>query len=230
MTRRRSASTSRGKANPNQGSRPRFALDPYFACLIFGAAGLGTLKLSTSPRLLLLWTTLFVLWIAFREGQTIQVHYTLSDVGRGAGIGLAFSLPLMLLAFRSLATAVPILFVSTQQPALAGPAGTTIFASLVLVAPLAEELFFRDVLQRANGLWITIALHAAAGVILYLPTAGKYPAVLAAVSGVTALLGALYAFLYERYGFTASLACHTTVNLILLCFPALVGHLELFAG
>jgi membrane protease YdiL (CAAX protease family) len=134
----------------------------------------------------------------------------------------------MLLAFRSLATAVPILFVSAQQPSLAGPAGSTIFASLVLVAPLAEELFFRDVLQRATGLWITVGLYAAAGVILYLPTAGQYPAVLAAVSGATAVLGAFYAFLHERYGFTVSMACHTTVNLILLCIPALVGHLELF--
>jgi membrane protease YdiL (CAAX protease family) len=205
------------------------ALDPYFACLIFGAAGLGTLKLGTSPRLLLLWTTLLVLWIAFREGQTLKLRYSLAEIGRGAGIGLAFSLPLVFVAFHSLAAAIPILFVSTQQPALAGPAGTTIFASLVLVAPLAEELFFRDVLQRAVGLWITIGLYAAAGVILYLPTAGQYPVVLVSVSGATALLGALYAFLHERYGFTVSLACHTTVNLVLLCIPALIGHLELFA-
>ena len=229
MTKRQSGSTRTGKTSTNKASRPRFALDPYFACLIYGAAGLGTLKLGTSPRLLLLWTTLLVLWIAFREGQTLKLHYSFSDIGRGAGIGLAFSLPLVLLAFRSLATAIPILFVSTEQPSLAGPAGTMIFASLVLVAPITEELFFRDVLQRANGLWITVGLYAAAGLISYLPTAGKYPAVLVAVSGATAVLGALYAFLHERYGFTVSLACHTTVNLVLLCFPALVGHLDWFA-
>jgi membrane protease YdiL (CAAX protease family) len=221
----RKASTSAGKA----AGRPRFALDPYFACLIFAAAGLGTIKLGTSPRLLLLWTTLLLLWLAFREGQTLKLRYTFADVGRGAGIGLAFSLPLMLLAFRSLATAIPILYVSAEQPSLAGPAGTTIFASLVLIAPLAEELFFRDVLQRANGLWIAIGLYAAAGVIFYLPTAGKYPAVLVAVSGATAVLGAIYAFLHDRYGLTVSFACHTVVNLVLLCFPALVGHLEWFA-
>jgi membrane protease YdiL (CAAX protease family) len=229
VTKRQSGSARKGNTSTKKASRPRFALDPYFACLIFGATGLGTLKLGTSPRLLLLWTTLLVLWIAFREGQTLKVRYSFAEIGRGAGIGLGFSLPLMLLAFRSLATAIPILFVSTEQPALAGPTGTTIFASLVLVAPLAEELFFRDVLQRATGLWITIGLYAAAGVVLYLPTAGQYPAVLAAVSGATALLGAFYAFLHERYGFTVSLACHTAVNLILLCIPALVGHLELFA-
>jgi membrane protease YdiL (CAAX protease family) len=228
MTKRRSGSPRKPQSSATQASRSRFALDPYFACLIFAAAGLGTLQLGTSPRLLLLWMTLLALWIAFREGQALKLHYTFAEIGRGAGIGLVFSLPIMLLAFRSLAAAIPILFVSTQQPALAGPAGTTILASLVLVAPLAEELFFRDILQRAAGLWITIGLYAAAGVILYLPTAGRYPAVLAAVSGATAVLGALYAFLNERYGLTVSLACHTTVNLVLLCIPALVGHLELF--
>jgi membrane protease YdiL (CAAX protease family) len=229
VTKRQSGSARHESAGAKPASRPRFALEPYFACLIFAAAGLGTLKLGTSPRLLLLWITLLVLWIAFREGQTIRLRYTFAELGRGAGIGLAFSLPLMLLAFRSLAAAIPILFVSAEQPTLAGPAGTTILASLVLVAPLAEELFFRDVLQRANGLWITVGLYAAAGVILYLPTAGQYPAVLAAVSGATAVLGAFYAFLHERYGFTVSLACHTTVNLVLLCIPALVGHLDLFS-
>jgi membrane protease YdiL (CAAX protease family) len=185
--------------------------------------------LGTSPRLLLLWTTLLVLWTAFREGQAIKVQYTFADIGRGAGIGLAISAPIVLLAFRSLATAIPILFVSSRQPSLTGPAGTMVFSTLVLVAPLAEELFFRDVLQRTTGLWVTIGLYAAAGLILYLPTAGNYPAVLAAVSGATGVLGALYAFLHEQYGLTVSLACHTTVNLVLLCIPALVGHLELFA-
>jgi membrane protease YdiL (CAAX protease family) len=227
VTKRRSGSTPSEKPSSTSASRPRFKLDPYFACLIYGAAGLGTIKLGTSPRLLLLWTTLLVLWIVFREGQTIKLRYTFADVGRGAAIGLALSLPLVLLAFRSLATAIPILFVSSEQPTLAGPAGTTIFASLVLVAPLAEELFFRDILQRAAGLWITIGIYAAAGVILYLPTAGSYPAVLAAVSGATAILGALYAFLHERYGSIAAFACHATVNLVLLSLPALVGHLEL---
>jgi membrane protease YdiL (CAAX protease family) len=185
--------------------------------------------MGTSPRLLVLWTTLLVLWIAFRESQSIKVKYTFAEIGRGAGIGLALSVPVALLAFGNLKTAIPILFVSTHSSTLAGPIGTMIFGSLVLVAPLAEELFFRDVLQRVHGLWVTIAVYAAAGLILYLPTAGEYPAVLAAVSGATGLLGALYAFLHEQYGFTVSLSCHTTVNLVLLCIPALVGDLGLLS-
>ena len=100
-------SSQRSKTNT------RFALDPYFACLIFGAVGLGTIKLGTSSRLVILWTTLLGLWLAFREGQPLQIQYQFSDIGRGAAIGLALGAPLMLLAFRTLATAIPILYVST---------------------------------------------------------------------------------------------------------------------
>ena len=204
------------------------ALDPYFACLIFGAVSLGTLKLGVSARLVILWTTLLGLWLVFREGQPLQVQYQLGEIGRGAAIGLAIGAPLMLLAFRALATAVPILYVSADPLAPVGASGTMIFVSLVWVAPLAEELFFRDILQRERGLWASIGLYAAAGILFFLPTAGGFPAVLVAVSGATAVLGILYAFLYERYGLTVTLACHTTLNLILLFVPTIVSHLELF--
>ncbi len=134
----------------------------------------------------------------------------------------------MLLAFRALTTAIPILYVSTEPTPVVGATGSMIFVSLVLVAPWAEELFFRDVLHRERGFWTSIGLYAAAGVIFFLPTAGGFPAVLAAVSGATAVLGILYAWLYQRYGLTAALACHTTVNLILLFIPTLTSHLDLF--
>ena len=227
MTRRRSGGTNREQGDAR--SETRFALDPYFACLIFAAVGLGTLKLDTSPRLIILWTTLLGLWIVFREGQTMQVKYDLAEIGKGTAIGLAMSVPLTLIAFRPLVTAIPILYVSAEPSTVVGASATTIFASLVLVAPLAEELFFRDVLQRGRGFWIAVALYAVAGIIFFLPTAGNYAAVLAAVSGASAVLGILYAFLYERYGLTVALACHTTLNLVLFFVPAIVGHLELFA-
>ena len=121
------------------------------------------------------------------------------------------------------------MYISPEPASVIGASATTIYASLVLVAPLAEELFFRDVLQRERGFWIAVALYAVAGTILFLPTAGDYPVVLAAVSGASAVLGILYAFLYERYGLTVALACHTTLNLVLLFIPAIIGHLELLA-
>ena len=118
MSTRRSG-TSRKSSQQNKNST-RFVLDPYFACLIFGAVGLGTLKLGVSPRLIILWTTLIGLWLAFREGQSRQLAYQFTDIGRGASIGLAIGAPLMLLAFRALATAIPILYVSPDPSAQIG--------------------------------------------------------------------------------------------------------------
>lgn len=208
----------------------RFTIDPYFACLIFAGVGLGTLGIAPSPRLVVLWTTLLGLWLAYREGQTIRLRFSFADMGRGALIGLALGLPLLLLAFRVLVKAVPILYVGVEDPSLSSVAGAMVFVSLVLLAPLAEELFFRDILQKERGHWIAAALYAAAGVILFLPTAGGYPLVLTAVSGTSALLGVLYTFLYARYGLTTSVACHAVVNLALLFVPAVLEQLELFTS
>jgi membrane protease YdiL (CAAX protease family) len=220
---RRTGSSQKSEAR-TKATAPK--LDPYFACLIFAAVGLGTLKLSVSPRLIILWTTLIGLWITYREGRALRVQYQFSDLGRGAGIGLAIGVPLMVLAFRSLAAAIPILYVSVEPTPLVGTSGSMIFCSLVLLAPLAEELFFRDILHQERGLWRAIGLYAAAGVIFFLPTAGGYLAVLAAVSGATAVLGIVYAFLYERYGLTVALTCHVVINLTLLYVPAIANHLE----
>ena len=228
MNQRRAGTSA--KAKQTKRGTNRFALDPYFAGLIFAAVGLGTLKLGTSPRLAILWSTLLGLWIAYREGQPMRLEYRVADIGRGAGIGLLVGLPLVLVTFRGLVAAIPILYVSTQSSSVLGASGTMIFVSLVLLAPLAEELFFRDVVQRERGFWIAITLYAAAGVIFYLPTAGEFPMVLGAVSGATAVLGILYAFLYERYGLTIALACHTAVNTALIFVPAIVAHLGLFAS
>jgi membrane protease YdiL (CAAX protease family) len=199
----------------------RLAIDPFFACLIFAGVGLGTLALATSARLVVLWTTLLVLWLACREGKTLKLKYEFMELGRGALIGLAIGLPLMLLAFRSLVEAIPILFMRTSPTATSGAGGTTVFVSLVLLAPVAEELFFRDLLQREHGLWLGAGLYAAGGLILFLPTAGKYPVVLLAVVGSWAILGVIYSALFERLGLAATLASHLTINLFMLFGPAI---------
>jgi membrane protease YdiL (CAAX protease family) len=205
------------------------AIDPFFACLIFVGVGLGTLALGASSRLVILWITLLVLWLVYRQGSTLKLKYELLELGRGALIGLAISLPLMILAFRALVAAIPILFVSTSLDAMPGAGGTTILVSLVLLAPIAEELFFRDLFQREQGLWLAAGLYAAAGLILFLPTAGQYPIVLIAVVGSWAILGVIYCAFFERIGFAATLACHVTINLVLLFVPATLGQLDLFA-
>ena len=225
MTRRK-ASGAR-KSTKSTLKNARFALDPYFACLIFAGVGLATLGLNTSPRLIILWMTLLGLWLAYRERQEIRLFYQFEDMGRGLGIGLAVGIPLLLLAFRPLATAIPILYVNIDRPPSSGPESTMIFVSLVLLAPLAEELFFRDILQRERGFWIATALYAAAGVIFFLPTAGQFLIVLVAVSGASAMLGAVYGYLHERAGLTTTIACHLAVNLMLIFVPSILSQLDL---
>ena len=204
-------------------------LDPYFACLIFAGVALGTLGLQVTLRLAILWTTLLALWLIYHEGRVFSGSYRYRDVGLGVGIGLAIGLPTLLLAFRGLAQAIPILYAGPAPSAQVELTGSTVFASLVVLAPLAEELFFRDMLHKERGFWIGTGLYAAAGVLLFLPTAGQFPVVLFAVSGAAAVLGVLYAFLYERYGLATALSCHATANLMLLCLPATLSHLDLFS-
>jgi membrane protease YdiL (CAAX protease family) len=117
--------------------------------------------------------------------------------------------------------------VGSQDLSGAGVVGALLFTLLVLLAPVAEEMFFRDILQRERGLVVSIVVYAVAGVILFLPTAGDFFVVLVAVSGAMALLGVLYAFLFERYGLTVTLACHITLNLCLLYVPVLASCLDL---
>jgi membrane protease YdiL (CAAX protease family) len=204
-----------------------FALDPLFSCLIFAGVGVGTLGMKASPRLAVLWVSLLVLWILHREGKTLKLKYEYGEIGRGVLAGLAVGAPLLILAWPSLAKVIPILFVGSQQTALAQGIGTIVFLTVVLLAPLAEELFFRDILQREQGLWVTIALYAAAGLVLFIPTTGQYPVVLFSVVGVWSVLGTMYAFSYERFGFTATLTAHVVINLFLLYIPAILFYLGL---
>ena len=223
MTKRRRTGKSKTRARS-------FALDPFFSCLIFAGVGLGTLGMRASPRLAVLWASLLVLWILYREGKSLKLKYEYGEIGRGLLAGVAVGVPLLLLALRPLATAIPILFVGAQQTTLEQGIGTIVFLAVVLLAPLAEELFFRDILQRELGLWIAIALYAAAGLVLFLPTAGQYPVVLLSVVGFWSVLGAMYAFLNERFGFAATLTAHTVVNLFLLYIPAILSYLGLLAA
>jgi hypothetical protein len=77
-------------------------------------------------------------------------------------------------------------------------------------------------------LWISAGLYAGAGLLLFLPTAGEYAAVLVAVVGIWSALGAIYSFFFERFGLATTLTCHLAVNLFLLFAPAFLHSLGLF--
>lgn len=190
--------------------------DPYLTFLIFAVVGLGTLRIGVEARLLVLWLVLLGFCLIYAEGQAITTQYGLVNLGRGAAVGLIISLPLLLLARDALKTTSARLFPLISQAAL--------FQSLVLLAAPIEELYFRGFLQRERGLVSAALLYGLGQGVLFLPGLSGFPAVLVAVVVGTALLGFVYGYVCQRYGLSASVSCHATINLVLLFLPLAVGQ------
>ena len=201
--------------SPKRGrGRKRYSLakfDPYLTFLIFAVVGLGTLRIGLEARLLILWLVLLGVCLVYAEEKTIAVQYGLVNLGRGAVVGLVISLPLLLLAQDALKTTSARLFPLASEAVL--------FQNLVLLAAPIEGLYFRGFLQRERGLVIAALLYGLGEGILFLPGLSGFPVVLIAVVVATALLGFIYGYVCQRYGLSASISCHATVNLVLLFLP-----------
>lgn len=187
-------------------------LDPYLTFLIFAVIGLVTLRLGVETRLLIIWLVLLVLCLIYAEGRDIAMQYGLASMGRGAIVGLVLSLPLLLFAKDALKATSVRFFPLTSQAAL--------FQNLVLLAAPIEELYFRGILQRERGLIVAALLYGLAEGIIFLPGVSGYPVVLIAVIMAMALLGFMYGYVCQRYGLSASVSCHATVNVFLLFLPS----------
>jgi len=161
--------------------------------------------------LLILWLVLLGICLIYAEEKAIDMQYGLVNLGRGAVVGLVISLPLLLLANDALKTTSARLFPLASQAAL--------FQNLVLLAAPIEGLYFRGFLQRERGLGIAALLYGLGQGILFLPGLSGFPAVLIAVVVAMALLGFIYGYVCQRYGLSASMSCHATVNLVLLFLP-----------
>jgi membrane protease YdiL (CAAX protease family) len=194
----------------------RFTLEPYYACLVFAGVGIGTLGIRGPTRLVLLWITLLLLSLLYAEQQPVQARYSLSNVGRGAGLGALLAIPLLPFAFDGLRV--------TSERLFPMGSGSSLFQSLFFVAAPVEELFFRGVLQRKRGVAAASALYGLAGVVFFLPIAGQFFLVLLAVGMGMGLLGLVYGYVYERHGLTAGIACHAVVNVALFFIPRTVGQ------
>jgi len=186
-------------------------LDPYLTFLIFAVVGLGTLGIGMEARLLILWLVLLGLCLIYVEGQAMVVEYSLLNLGRGAVVGLVISLPLLLLARDALESTSARLFPLTSQAVL--------FQNVVLLSAPIEGMYFRGVLQRERGVVAAALFYGLGQGIMFLPGLGGFPVVLAAVVVATAVLGFVYSYVCQRYGLSASISCHATVNLVLFFLP-----------
>ena len=185
--------------------------DPYLTFLIFAVVGLGTWRIGEEARLLILWLVLLGVCLVYAEEKAIAMQYGLVNLGRGVVVALVISLPLLLLARDALKTISANLFPLTSEAAL--------FQNLVLLSAPIEGLYFRGFLQRERGLVVAALLYGLGQGILFLPGLSSFPAVLFAVVVAAALLGFVYSYVCQRYGLSASMSCHATVNLVLLFLP-----------
>ena len=199
--------------SPKRG-RKRYSLanfDPYWTFLVYAVVGLGTWRIGVEARLLILCLVLLGVCLIYAEEKVVAMQYGLVNLGQGAVAGLVISLPLLLLAHDALKATSARLFPVTSEAIL--------FQSLVLLAAPIEGLYFRGYLQRERGLVVAALLYGLGQGILFLPGLSGFPAVLAAVVVATALLGFIYGYVCQRYGLSASISCHATVNLVLLFLP-----------
>ncbi|TEU20149.1 MAG: CPBP family intramembrane metalloprotease [Anaerolineales bacterium] len=207
----------RRKSKSRSRKSSRQHLDPYFAYLIFVGVGLGSLQVNPEVRLTLLWSTLLALSMIYAGRKPVAARYSLANLGRGAVVGLIISLPFLLAARSVLNASSARLFPMPSQAAL--------FQALIFVSAPVEELYFRGVLQREQGLLSAAVLYGLAGTVFFLPIFRGFALILLAVVLGMGLLGFVYGYVCNQYGLGASIACHAMVNLVLLFLPPVLERL-----
>ncbi len=194
--------------------------DPYLLFLIFAGIGVGTILLSPSLRLTILWVTLALLSILYGGRQPIDTAFTLGNVAKGALLGLVIAVPLV--AFLSGQVRV-----FTER--LYGTSDTLLlFYQICLVSAPVEEAFFRGIVQQYKGSSASIALYAITALLYFLPHVPLLAAFIVFVA--MGVLGIVYSSVYERYGLTAAIASHVAVGFVLQIVPALWGSLSNIVG
>lgn len=191
--------------------------DPYFAFLLFVGIGLGTWRVELPLRLTTLWLALLGLVMVYAEERPLEARYSLLNLGRGALVGLIASAPLLFLSRE---------FLNTTAARLYGTSDILLlFQRLVLLAAPIEELYFRGFVQRERGVFNGALLYALASAIYFLPGRLSFWSVIAVVSLGMGFLGLVYGYIYQRYGLSASIACHMVVNFVLMVIPSLLKQI-----
>ena len=195
------------------------AFDPLYALALFLAAELGSFVIAKPEvRYTVLWT---ILLAGGAVMTLVDSHRSRRGVSSGNlvwGVGIALVIGVLLLGF--VGTGL------RQASVLLLPYATDagVFQSLVLIAPLAETLFYRGVLQERRGL-IASAIGAGIGTLLLYWPVGAAANALGSVIGISVfltLLAGLYSYIRQRFGLAASLACQVTLSFFLFFLPRLV--------
>ena len=177
---------------------------------------LGTMFLDQSLRYALLWSVLVLLSVLYRGAKALKVEFTLAAVGRGTLLGLVASTPVLAFLSGHLRTAVVRLYGT-------GDVASLLYQVCFVAAPV-EEWFVRGIIQPQSGLWPSIAVSAVIGLLTFLTRAPVL--VLALVVAYTALTSMVYAYVRDRHGLAASIACHVCIGFVLQVLPSVLGALQ----
>lgn len=192
--------------------RAASSIDPYFLGAIFVGVGLGTVLLEQRVRLALLAVTLAALCLVYRAKSSVALDFSPAALGRGAFLGLVIALPLLAFLSEQLRLFTERLYATRDVVQL--------FYQICFVSAPLEECFFRGVLQKEKGLSVGITASAVAALVYFVP---HVPIVVTLITFVAlGSLGIVYAYIFERHGLTASIACHVVVGFILQVMPLII--------
>lgn len=139
------------------------------------------------------------------------------DIAWGIGFGLLAGTSFLLFGSDVLSKAAHLIFPEMH-------AGT-LLAYLIFVAPLAETLFFRGLLQRMLDFWIVGLLAGVWNVILFFPVMWadvlKAPAVAVVIAISLVSMNLLYSYVRERNGLAAAWLCQIVGLLMTVFIPFL---------
>jgi membrane protease YdiL (CAAX protease family) len=195
-----------------------WVVKPYLAFFLLLGVGVATLRLEHQLRLTVLWLLLLGIVLLYAETGRLKAGYSLLNVGRGALLGLIVALPLYLF--------VQDFFLGTAEWLYGVNNWQVLLERAAILVPILEGAFFRGIVQRERSLLDGALLFALAQGLYVAHAASQFPAVVISVVLGMGLLGMLYGYLNERYGLTASIACHAAVNMVLFVWPALADRVN----
>jgi membrane protease YdiL (CAAX protease family) len=205
---------------PSRVSAESWVLNSRLAFMLLCGVGVATFRLKHDVRLTLIWLVQLGLVLLYAESGRLKSDYSLQNLARGAVVGAMVALPFSLFQRDFFyATAARLYSVGDLQ---------VLVERAVFLMPILEGCFFRGMVQREKGLLEGALLFGLMQAVYFISVVNVYPAVIAAVVVGLTLLGLLYGYLYQRYGLTASIACHVAVNGVLFVLPVAVDKIHAF--
>lgn len=190
--------------------------DPLFGLVVAGAVAIGLSPLIGSGNLDLRFTVSWGLLagfgvLAWLLGSTDRIEQEQPEnLAWGVAFGLILGIPILAFGGTTLVEASELIFRDLNT-------GTAL-AYLVFVMPLAETLFFRNLLQAGRTFWGTGIITTIWQLVLFFPLVNRqaFPILMGVIFLMSNLM---FSYVRERNGLAAAWLCQIVVNIIVLFVP-----------